>query len=254
MSEIGTRSDASKVILGCPRKGPEIVGDYPFDSAAIGAGIAGCLNTDGEFVAGAAAPVIGISRGASLAHTDRNAVTQAGAEVPLKLTDDNVFSELTKAELTFTAVNLRGEAGDEISITFVDDGAGAVEVSVDELAITVEMDDTAETGSSATAIKTAIDAYFTANPDSPARVSVAISEGDGAVVQDDFVEDFLEGGVDAYAYVVPGAEVFVDDTTGLAIAEDSGTTEMNWKYASLPLEGVSPTVGGESADCALVNM
>lgn len=248
---IGTRSDENKVLLGCPRKGPEVVQNYPYDGeAAVAAGVAVSLNSDGEVQAGPGNFIVGISRGVSMNHADRNSVTLRGKEVPLKLTDKSVAASLEEGDLTFTA-KAAGAAGNDITVTFVDDGtAGSETVDVTGTDIVVHMDDTAETGSTATQIKAAIDG----KAEAAALISVAIASGQGAVVQDDFVETALEGGVDPYEYVVPGAAVHVDDTTGLATSSGESATESNWKYASGALEGVSPEIGGSSADCALVDM
>jgi hypothetical protein len=242
---IGTRSDSEKVLLGCPRKGPEVVGNYPIDSAVIAAGIAGCLNSSGEFVAGAASPPIGISRGVSMKHVSLNSVTQKGKQVPLLVTDEGVFATLTVADLTFTARE-KGAAGNSITVAMVDGGtAGAEVVSVVGSAISVSMDDGVST---AQEIFDALEA----DAEAMALIEVEISGTAGDAVAA-FAADALEDGADSYPYVVEGANVYISDTTGLAVSQDTGTTNTGWKYASEVLEGVSPTLGGSAANCALVN-
>lgn len=267
MSTIGTRSDAEKVLLGCPRKGPEIVENYPHVTDAIAPGIAGCLNTDGEFVAGAAAPVMGISRGQSMKHTDLTSVTLKGKEVPLKLTDLGVAAEgtveiedfaelltdgfdvITVGTVGFTAQAGAAELGTATFRAATNDDATAASLAlqINNHEDTMDLVEAVAVGPivtiTAREVGTAGNSIVLTYADEGSDTAATVS-GSGT----------LEDGYDSFAYVVPGAAVFVDDTTGLATEEDSGTTEMNWRYASGPLDGVNPTIGGESADCALVNM
>jgi hypothetical protein len=243
-----TNHDSSKVLLGTTGSSVRDVSCEPGDPSVCKAGLAVTRGSDGELdVGGAAGSFLGVSLGKNLSDTEKCAVLRTGLRVPVKLKDDNVFASLVKAELTFTAKTLRGTEGHDISITFVDDGAGAVEVSVDGLAITVEMDDTAETGSTAADIKAAIEA----NAEAHALISVEISEGDEDVVQDDFVEDFLENGVDAFAWVVIGDPVEIDGTTGEATEDDEATSAV---YASGVLDAIDPLTGAQDGYAALVDM
>lgn len=263
---LGTRSDSTQVILGCPRKGPEIVENYPHDGL-VAAGTAGCLNSDGEFEAGAANPVVGISRGVSQNHPDRNSVTLKGKGVPLLLTDLGVaasgtveivdyaelltdgFDVVTVGEVAFTAqagaaalgsATFRAATNNDATATSLalqinnhDDTKDLVTAVADGAVVTVTAK---EAGTDGNAI---VFTYTDEGADSAATIS-----GSGT----------LEGGYNSHDYVVNGEAVFVDDTTGLATEEDTGTTETNWKYDSGVLTGVSPTIGENSAPCALVNM
>lgn len=246
MTTIGTRSDAGKVLLGCPRRGPEKVATYPHNNSVVGPGVAGCLNSSGKFVAGAAAPLIGISRGKSLNHAAMNSVTLKGKEVPIKLADLGVQASLVVGDLTFTAVE-KGVAGNDITITLVDGlSGGAASVTVDGTDIVIGIEDETTT---AQTIATAI----AESEEASALVTVEIAEGEEDTGQDAAAEDALENGYNSYDYVVPGAAVFVNDTTGLATEEDTGTTNSGWTYDSEVLTGVDPD-GGEDVGAALVNM
>lgn len=266
MANLGTRSDESKVILGLPRKGPEVVGNYAHDGL-VDPGVAGCLNSSGEFVAGAANPLIGISRGVCMKHVDRNSVTLKGKEVPLKLTDLGEFATGT-IEITDFG-NLIDSGNDTItvgSVTFVAGAAAAVlgeetfqAASSDEATATslaAQINAHEDLADLVEAVVDGAEVTVTAKEKGAAGNSIALAYSDegsetvGATVSD----ANLDGGANSFDYVVPGAVVYVDDTTGFATANDEGVTASNWKYASDPLEGVSPAAGGSSADCALVNM
>jgi hypothetical protein len=244
---IGLRSDASKVLLGCPRRGPETVGVFPHSGSAVGPSIAGCINSSGEFVAGAANPVIGISRGQSLTHDDMNSVTQKGKEVPLRLTDYAVAAALVVGNLTFTA-KVAGAAGNSITIALVGGAtAGSETVEVDETDIVINIESEVST---ATQIKAALEASVEASE----LVSVEIEEGEGSTAQAAAAAANLAGGEDPYTYVVEGAVVYVHDTTGFAVkSDDADAVATNWHYDSGVLDGVSPS-GGSDVKVALVNM
>lgn len=244
MSAIGTRNDPSKVLLGCPRLGPETVAAYPF-SALVSAGVAGCLNSSGQFVKGAANPLIGISRGVSMDHADRNSVTLRGKEVPLVLTDVGAYASLDHSVLVFTA-KAKGAAGNDISIALTNEAtAGSESVEVTGMDIVVEIEAGAST---ATQVKAAIDA----SAEALELIGVTI-DGSASTAITALTADNLEGGANAFDYVVPGAAVFVDATTGFATKSGGGVVESNWKYASDPLTGVYPS-GSATEDCALVVM
>jgi hypothetical protein len=243
-----TNHDANKVLLGSTGSNIKDISFEPGDPAVCKAGLAVKRGSDGVIaLGGAAGSFLGVSLGGSLSDTEKCAVLRTGKKVPLRLQDDNVFASLVKAELTFTAKTLRGTLGHDISITFVDQGAGAVTVSVDGLSIEVGMDDTSETGSTAAQIKAAIEA----NAEAHALIEVEISEGDEDVVQDDFAEDNLENGVDAFSWVEVGAAVEVDADTGEACEDDEATGGV---YASGVLEAVNPTTGAFECYAAYVDM
>ncbi len=108
----------------------------------------------------------------------------------VKTFDSGVASSLVVQDLTYTA-DVRGTAGDGITIQYVGDGvAGAETVDVTTLAIVVHMDPTAVIGSTATQIKTAVDASVAAS----ALISVAVS-GTGSNVQAVAAATPLAGGV-----------------------------------------------------------
>lgn len=244
---LGTRSDDTKVLLGCPRSGPEVVDCLPIDSAVVAPGFAGSLNSEGEFVAGGK-PHVGISRGQSMAHKNRTSVTLKGKKVPLRLTEvAAVSASLVKGDLTFTA-KTAGPSGNLISVAFVAGGtAGSEVVTVVGTDISVSMG--AEV-STATQLKTAIDN----KAEAAALISVAIASGEGSTAQDAFAKDELEGGTVANPYVVAGAIVYVEDDTGLAKASGDGVSATSWKYSDgMTLEGFLPT-GSTTAQCALVDM
>lgn len=267
MPTIGTRSDATKVLLGCARRGPEVVTNYPWDSEAVPAGVAGCLNSDGEFVAGAASPIKGISRGASLAHADKNCVTQAGFEVGLRLTDLSAaasgtieiddyaelltdgFDAVTVGDVSFVAQSTAVTLGEATFRAATDDAATAASLAAQINAHEETMDLVTAVAEGAVVTVTAKEV----GTDGNSIVFTYTDEGsdEAAIISG---EGTLEGGYNAFDYVVPGATVFVDDTTGYATEDDEGTTETAWKYATEPLEGVSAAVGGSSVDCALVDM
>lgn len=95
-----------------------------------------------------------------------------------KTFDSGVSSSLIVQDLTYTAAT-RGVAGDSITIEYIGDGvAGAETVDVTVNAIVVHMDATVIIGSTATQIKTAVDASSAAH----ALVSVAVT-GTGSNVQ-----------------------------------------------------------------------
>lgn len=269
MAEIGTRSDPTRVLLGCPRRGPETVGNYPIDgSSLVDPGVAGCLNSDGEFVAGAANPLVGISRGRSQTHPKRNSVTQKGYEVPLKLTDLGVQAS---GLITITNVsNLLADSPDEITV-------GEVVFVAQSTAVTPG-DATFRANGTTAATATSLAAQINAHPD---LEGVVTAEADGAEVtvtavevgedgntialaySDEGTETVgatvsdanLEGGYESFDYVVPGEAVFIDDATGFATEDGEGATESNWRYDSGVLDGVSQTAGVDSVvPCALVNM
>lgn len=259
MPEImGARSDASRVLLGCPRSGPEIVENFPHDGV-VGAGIAGCLNSSGQFVAGAATPLVGISRGVSMDHADKNSVTKLGGKVPLRLTDLGALAEGT-VEIT----NFSSAVSETVTIgtfAFVGQSGTAEEGEL-------EFQAASSTGATATSLAAQINAHpgasliveaeanaaivtITSKIPGAAGNAIVLTAGDGMTASG---TGTLEDGVDSFFYAVPGNNVFINDTTGLATDDDSGTTNSGWKYDSGPLVGVSPAIGGESAPCALVTI
>jgi hypothetical protein len=264
---LGTRSDAGKVILGCPRKGHEIVVNHSVADEIIPAGVAVSLNSDVELVPGVDPFLIGISRGVSMNHPDKNSVTIRGMEVPLKLKDLSAaafgtieiedyaelltdgFDKVTVGEVEFVAqsgaavlgeATFRANTSDEATaislaaqINAHDDTKDLVVATVDGAIVTVTAKEKGTGGNSI------VFTYSDEGADSAATIS-----GAGT----------LEDGYNAHDYVVEGGAVFIDDATGMATEDDEGATESNWKYASGVLEGVAPQAGGESAPCALVNM
>lgn len=264
---IGTRSDASKVLLGNPRKGPEIVENYAFNSSAVLPGVAGCLNSSRQFVAGAANPVIGISRGVSLAHEDRNSVTLKGKEVPLRLTDVGAAASGV-IEITSYA-NLVDAGNDEITVgevTFVAQSTEATPGEATFQAATSNADTAASLAAQINAHEDLKDLVVAVAEDAEVIVTakkIGTAGNDIALAYSDKGTETigatvsgakLEGGVDSYGYVVPGTAVYVDDVTGYATANDDGTTETNWVYASGVLDGVSSVAGDAGGKCACVNM
>lgn len=107
-----------------------------------------------------------------------------------KTFDSGVAASLVVQDLTYTA-DVRGTAGNSITIQYIGDGtAGAETVDVTVNAIVVHMDPTAVTGSTATQIKTAVDASVPAS----ALISVAVT-GVGENVQAVAASTPLAGGV-----------------------------------------------------------
>ncbi len=107
-----------------------------------------------------------------------------------KTFDSGVASSLIVQDLTYTA-DLRGTAGDAITIAYTAGGtAGAEVVTVVGTAISVSISVTPVVGSTATQVKAAVDASVAAS----ALISVAVS-GTGATVQAAAVATHLAGGV-----------------------------------------------------------
>ncbi len=236
--------NASKVLLGSHGSSDLVATCEPGNPATFLAGLAVRRNTSGNLSL-ATGRLIGVSLGISMSDTEKTSVARTGNFLPIQLTDEGVFASLVKGNLTFTALE-KGAAGNDISITFVDAGAGAVEVEVTDTDIVVSMDDTALTGSTATAIKAAIDA----NEDAAALISVAIASGQEATVQDDFTIDNLENGADSFPYVVVGQPLELSATTGKAVSNDVLTGAV---YVSGVIKGVDPITKAE-VDVALIDM
>ena len=117
-------------------------------------------------------------------------------------------------DLTYTAAAV-GLVGDNITITYTGTGtAGAEVVTYIGTALNVDLDPTPVTGSTATQVKAAVDAYFAANP--PAAVTVAIVAGHGANVQALFATTHLAGGLDA---ILSNDEALVNRVTSITEAE-----------------------------------
>jgi hypothetical protein len=201
-----------------------------------------------------------------MAHVDRNSVTLKGKQVPLKLTDLSAFATGTVEIDDYTELLTDGDDTITVGTTVFTAQSGPATLG--------EATFRAATGNNETA--TSLAAQINAHEDTAAIVeaiavgavvtitalvaglagnAIALAytdEGtDGAAILSD---DTLLGGYNAFDYVVEGAAVFVNDTTGFATEEDDGTTETNWKYASGPILGAAPTVAGTISDCALVNM
>lgn len=109
-----------------------------------------------------------------------------------KTFDSGVAASLIVQDLTYTA-DLRGTAGNSITIAYTSGGtAGAEVVTVVASAISVQIDVTAITGSSATQVKAAVDASVAAS----ALISVAVT-GSGATVQAAAAATPLAGGINS---------------------------------------------------------
>lgn len=191
--------------------------------------------------------LIGVSLGRSLSSTSKMAVARSGLDIPLLITDLSVKSELVEGDLTFKA-QAAGVAGDSITVELLDGGtAGAEEVTVTDLAISVSMEDGVST---AAQIKAAIDA----SAEAIALIEVIIADGESATAQDAFAEAPLAGGRDLGDFVVEGQPVYIDDATGLANASDeSAVTITNAVYAkSGALIGVKND--RTEVPCCLINM
>ncbi len=162
--------------------------------------------------------------------------------------------------LTYTA-DQGGADGNLISIAYVGDGsAGAETVTLSGLAITVHMDPTAITGSTATNIKAAIDASVPAS----ALLSVSIS-GSPTAVQAAASAAFLQNGADAAFISNPTVVKYLDNcayqinvTTSnsegtfsvqasLDYAKDevTGAVTNQGRWFNLILSGGIPTVAAE---------
>jgi hypothetical protein len=105
--------------------------------------------------------------------------------------DAGVAADLAVQDLTYTA-DVAGVAGNDITIAYIADGtAGAETVDVTGTDIVVHMDATPVTGSTATQIKTAVDASAPAS----ALISVAVT-GTGSNVQAAAAETPLADGAE----------------------------------------------------------
>jgi hypothetical protein len=119
--------------------------------------------------------------------------TTAGITAHLR-TYAGVAASKVVQDLTYTAASV-GVAGNSITITYTGTGtAGAEVVTYVGTALTVDLDPTPVTGSTATQVKAAVDAYFVTNP--PAAVTVTIT-GTGSNVQTTYSVQPLAGGIDA---------------------------------------------------------
>ncbi len=225
-----THHDASKTMLGTTESSDRVVSNYPSDPADFPSGVAvRQKNTGGLSLSSGDGALVGVSLGRSLSDTKKTAVCRAGNRVPLSLTDEGDFSTLTLGDLTFTA-KAKGEDGDDITITLLDDvSEGAETVEVTGTDIVVHMEDGAST---AQEISDALEA----SDDAMALIGVAIDPGEEATAQADAAETPLAGGVDSYPYVVKGEPVLTDNTTGLAVS--SGGTTTGAVYVDGPKTGV----------------
>lgn len=264
---IGTRSDEGKVLLGCARKGPEIVGNYSPADGIVDAGVAVCLNSDKEVAAGAANPVIGISRGVAMLHRDKNAVTLKGKEVPLKLKDLSVAASGTVEIVDYAELLTDGfDAITVGEVSFVAQSGAAVLGEATFRAATNNNDTATSLAAQINAHEDTKDLVSAVAVNAIVTVTAKEKGTDGNSIVFTYTDEgadeaatisgsgTLEGGYNAHDYVVPGSAVYVEDATGLATENDSGTTQMNWNYASEVISGIPPEVGGEAVPCALVNM
>lgn len=240
-----TNHDASKVLLGSVGSNERDITCEPGDPSVAKAGLVVSRGSDSELdVGGSAGSFLGVSAGRSLSDTEKCAVVRCGLRVPIRLQDDNEFSELVVGDLTITS-KLRGTAGDAITIALVDGGtAGDEEVTVEGTDIVVSMDDGVST---AQEIADALEA----SEDAMALIGVAIAEGEESTAQDAAAEDNLAGGVDAFSWVEIGAAVEVDGTTGEACEDDEASGGV---YASGPLNAIDPITGQQDGYAALVDM
>lgn len=105
-----------------------------------------------------------------------------------------VQAELVDQDITYTAVPI-GALGNSITAEYVGDGtAGAETVGVVGQAVTVHMDPTAVTGSTATQIVAALDAFELANPGVLSALVTYSVTGVGANVQNSHAATPLAGG------------------------------------------------------------
>lgn len=239
-----TNHDASKVLLGSTGSSEKDVSMEPGDPAVCKAGFVVKRGSDGAVAkGGAAGSLLGVSLGGTLSDTEKVAVCRNGLKVPVRLKDDNVFASLEVEDLTFTA-KARGVAGNDVTIALVDGGtAGAETVEVDGNDVIVNMDDGVST---AQQIADALEASDEAME--ILGVEITGTAGDAVAA---FAEDALEGGTDAFAWVVVGAAVETDTDTGEAVENDEATGGV---YASGVLDGIDPTTGQFEAYVALVDM
>lgn len=236
-----THHNPNKVLLGSTQSSDREITCENGDPATFPAGVAVRRASDGGLSLASGA-LIGISAGRSLSEVAKTAVIRAGLRVPLRLTDDSVASSLVVGDLTFTAKK-GGADGDNITIALVDDAtAGDETVDVVGEDIVIHMEDGAST---AQQIYDAIQASEAALE----LIDVEIS-GTAGDPQSAAAEAPLTGGVDGFAYVVKGAAVEVDSSTGLAVDSGSATGAV---YVSGVMMGVDPITKAE-VPVALVDM
>ena len=235
--------DAGKTLLGSTESSDRYVENFNSDPATFPAGTAVRLSSGGVLSLSSGG-LVGVSVGKSLSDHKKTAVCRAGSKVPVRLTDDSVKASATIQDLTYTA-KVPGVAGDDITIIYVDGKEDAsAEVTVTDLAISVEIED-------GVTLASTIAAAIIASPAASALVDVEID--DGGEVQDAFSPaEPLAGGDDGFAYVVKGAKVSVSETTGLAIEDGSGATATDAVYVSGVLQGVAED--GSLVPVALVDM
>lgn len=140
------------------------------------------------------------------------------------------------ADITYTAANT-GVAGNNISIEYVDSGAGGLGISVAGNTITVDLGGAAP---DATTVAAAI------NVDAAAGLLVsAVAEGDGSGLVEVMTAANLTGGADAGSPETYSSTMTVYDSLGtpIALRLDFTKTATGWSWAAVPSDGSSTSFG-----------
>lgn len=233
--------DATKTLMGTTESSDREITNYSSDPASFPEGKAVRLASTGALSLSSGS-LVGISLGASLSDTKKTAVARVGNRVPLELTDEGVYALLVVNDLTFTA-KAKGVAGNSITIALTDTvSAGDEEATLVGTDIVVEIEDGVST---ATQVKAALDAV----PEIVALITTTIS-GTASDAQAAASEAPLATGADSYPYVVPGAAVRVNSTTGVAISTSGTLTGAC--YCDFPKTGVK--MDGSTIMVGLVDM
>ncbi len=239
--------DPTKVLFGVVTTSDRDISVHDGDPTTFVAGLAVRRATTGalQLTDDGTAALIGVSLGDDLSGTTkRTAVCRDGDGVPIRLKDNAVAATKTIGGLVFTA-KVAGTGGNAITITIVDTGdVVPVVPTVVGNAVVINIDGGVTT---ANAIKAAVDAA----PTAAAKVSVAVTSGQGAVAQNAASVQNLAGGTatDYDDFVVLGAVVKIDDTTGEASTDGDDTDAV---YTSGVLTGVY--ADGTTAPAALIDM
>ncbi len=237
--------DSTKVLMGSVATSERDETSFDTDPSDCPAGVAVSLGSTGQLsVALSAGERVGISSGKSLSDHKQTSVVRSGLGVPVLIT--RIYASLEVGDLTFTAVD-DGADGNNIEIILLDDAeAGAETVDVDDLEITVHMDDGEST---AQQIADAV----AASAEASALVTVAIADGEEDSAQSDAASAPLEDGVDSSDWIALGAKVYLHDVTGRACPDDDGdATISDATYASA--EKTAQGESGNSDKCVLVDM
>lgn len=220
--------------MGSVGSSDRIVTNYNADPESFPAGLA--VKDNAGALSLSTGSLVGVSLGKSLSDHKKLSVVRAGNRVPLQVTDEGVFALLEVQDITYTA-KAKGVAGNSITIAYADTAeAGSETVDVTGTDIVVGI----ESGvSTATQVKAAIDA----SPEALALIGAAIT-GTAGTAQVTAAEAPLADGADSYPYVVIGAAVKIDASSGKASSDGvtSGAVYCDGVKTGQKLDGTTVVV------------